>query len=79
MYRKEIIMTYNKDQTYIVADTKPVDVLTKASDDGLLVTTCSPGSGVHCLTFTHDDNNDIWIRISIGWIRATRGNEIYIR
>ena len=72
-------MIYKKDKTYLITYRKPLVVRTKATDDGVEVTTLPPGHGIHCISYTYDDNNDIWLRISLGWIRATKGDEVYIQ
>ena len=71
-------MNYEKEHTYIVSNNVPLIVRTKADDIGLEVTTLSPGHSVYCKSFTVDNNNDIWIRTKVGWVRATFGTKILI-
>ena len=76
-YRKEI-MSYEKGKTYLVTSSIPLEIKVKTEDTTTTVSTLSPGSGVFCKSFTHDDSGDLWIRNDLGWIRATYGNIIYI-
>ena len=71
-------MCYEKGKTYLVTSLTPLDIKVKTLDDAMIVSTLSPGSGVFCKSFTHDDNNDVWIRNELGWIRATRGNIVHV-
>lgn len=72
-------MNYEKGNTYLVTCTVPLVVRTKASNDGTDITTYPPGHKVDCISYTSDDNGDIWIRVELGWIRATNGDEILIQ
>ena len=72
-------MQYEKNTIYVVTCNKPVVIKTKASDDGVDVTTLPPGHGIRCISYTTDDNGDIWLRIELGWVRATKGEEIFIQ
>lgn len=72
-------MEYIKGNTYLVTCNKPVVIKTKASIDGVDVTTYPPGHKVDCISYTHDDHDDIWLRVNLGWVMATHGEDIFIQ
>lgn len=72
-------MEYEKGNTYLITCTIPLVIRTKASDDGTYITTYPPGHKIECISYTTDDCGDIWIRIELGWVKATSGEEIFIQ
>ena len=72
-------MEYKRENTYLIVNNEPLTLRTTTSDNGLEITTLSPGSCIYCKSYTKDDFGDTWIRTNQGWIRATRGNEVFIK
>ena len=72
-------MEYEKGNTYLITCTIPLVIRTKASDDGTYITTYPPGHKIECISYTTDDCGNIWIRIELGWVKATSGEEIFIQ